>query len=51
MLKILISGFVKKHGLFAILKKAGDIAVSITKSKKDDQNWAKIKKAIDKLDA
>ncbi len=36
MLKLLISKFVKKHGLKAILLKVGDVAVKITKSKKDD---------------
>ena len=46
MLKILIAKFVKKHGLNAILIKVGDIAVKLTKSKKDDVLWAKIKKLL-----
>ena len=51
MLKIAIAKFVKKHGLIPILLKVGDIAVGVTKSKKDDEAWAKIKKVIEKLDA
>lgn len=50
MLKIAISKFVKKHGLIPILLKVGDIAVGVTKTKKDDEVWAKIKKVIDQLD-
>ena len=49
MLKIIIGKFVKKHGLKAILLKVGDIAVKITKSKKDDKAWAKAKKVINSL--
>tara|TARA_Y100000310_G_scaffold333471_1_gene411110 strand:+ start:740 stop:892 length:153 start_codon:yes stop_codon:yes gene_type:complete len=49
MLKVLIAKFVKKHGMIAIIKKVGDIAVKVTKSKKDDEEWAKIKKLIDTL--
>ena len=51
MLKLAIRKFVKKHGLIPILLKVGDIAVKVTKSKKDDEAWAKIKKAIDSLNA
>ena len=50
MLKIAIRKFVKKHGLIPILLKVGDIAVGVTKTKKDDEVWAKIKKVIDQLD-
>ena len=46
MLKILIAKAVAKHGLIPILLKVGDIAVKITKTKKDDKVWAKIKKVI-----
>ena len=46
MLKILIGKFVKKHGLKAILLKVGDIAVKVTKTKKDDEVWAKFKKVL-----
>jgi len=49
MLKLLIGKFVKKHGLKAILLKVGDIAVKITKSKKDDKAWAEVKKVINSL--
>ena len=49
MLKILIGKFVKKHGLKAILLKVGDVAVKITKSKKDDKAWAKVKKVVESL--
>ena len=49
MLKILIAKFVKKHGLKAILLKVGDIAVKVTKTKKDDKAWAKVKKVIESL--
>ena len=49
MLKLLIGKFVKKHGLKAILLKVGDVAVKITKSKKDDKAWAKVKKVVESL--
>jgi len=49
MLKLLLAKAVKKHGLKAILIKAGDIAVKVTKSKEDDKAWAKIKKVIESL--
>ena len=49
MLKILLAKAVKKHGLKAILIKVGDIAVKVTKSKKDDKAWAEIKKVIESL--
>jgi hypothetical protein len=51
MLKIAIRKFVKKHGLLAILLKVGDIAVKVTKSTKDDEAWAKVKKVINELNA
>ena len=49
MLKVLLAKAVKKHGLKAILIKAGDIAVKVTKSKEDDKAWAKIKEVIESL--
>ena len=49
MLKVLLAKAVKKHGLKAILIKAGDIAVKVTKTKEDDKAWAKIKKVIESL--
>ena len=50
MLKLAIRKFVKKHGFIPILLKVGDVAVKVTKSKKDDEVWAKIKKVINDLD-
>ena len=49
MLKMIIGKLVKKHGLKGLLLKLGDVAVSITKSKKDDVAWAKAKKFLEKL--
>ena len=46
MLKILLKKYVKKYGLRAILIKVGDIAVKVTKTKKDDEVWAKFKKVL-----
>ena len=51
MLKLAIRKFVKKHGLIPILLKVGDIAVKVTKSKKDDEAWAKVKKVLNDLNA
>ena len=47
MFKILIAKAVAKHGLIPLLLKVGDAAVKVTKTKKDDKVWAKIKKALD----
>ena len=49
MLKIVIGKLVKKHGLKNLLMKIGDLAVGITKSKKDDEAWAKVKKTLNAL--
>ena len=49
MLKILLAKAVKKHGLIPLLIKVGDIAVKVTKSKKDDKAWVKVKKVIESL--
>ncbi len=49
MLKMVIGKLVKKHGLKNLLIKIGDLAVSITKSKKDDEVWAKVKKTLVEL--
>ena len=49
MLKIVISKLIKKLGLKGLLLKIGDVAVSITKSKKDDEAWAKAKKFLEEL--
>ena len=49
MFKIFIAKAVAKHGLIPLLLKVGDIAVKITKSKKDDKDWAKIKEVVNSL--
>ena len=49
MLKMLLKGFVKKHGLLGAVLKIGDIAVKLTKSRKDDKAWAKVKEFIGNL--
>ena len=46
MLKMLLAKAIKKHGLKAILLKVGDVAVKVTKTKKDDEVWAKLKKVL-----
>ena len=51
MFKIVIGKLVKKHGLLGLLIKVGDFAVSITKTKKDDEAWAKVKKVLNDLNA
>ena len=49
MFKMIIAKAVAKHGLIPLILKVGDIAVKVTKTKKDDKAWAKIKKVINKL--
>jgi len=49
MFKLIIAKAVAKHGLIPLLIKVGDIAVKVTKTKKDDKAWAKIKKVVEKL--
>ena len=49
MLKVLIAKFVAKHGLVPLLLKIGNLAVKVTKSKKDDKAWAKVKKVLASL--
>ena len=49
MFKLLLAKAIKKHGLKAILLKVGDLAVKVTKSKKDDKAWAKVKKVLEGL--
>ena len=46
MFKMYISKLVAKHGLIPLLVKVGDLAVKVTKSKKDDKAWAKVKKVL-----
>ena len=49
MFKIIIAKAVAKHGLIPLLVKVGDIAVKVTKTKKDDKAWAKVKEVIESL--
>ena len=49
MFKLIIAKFVAKHGLIPLLIKAGDIAVKVTKTKKDDKAWAKVKKLLESV--
>ena len=46
MFKLLIAKLVAKHGLVPLLVKVGDLAVKVTKTKKDDKAWAKVKKVL-----
>ena len=49
MIKLLIKRFIKKHGMKKLLMMVGDIAVKATKTKKDDEVWAKFKKVLKAL--
>ena len=49
MFKMIIGRAVAKHGLIPLLIKVGDIAVKVTKTKKDDEAWAKVKKVLKTL--
>jgi len=49
MFKVFISKMVAKHGLIPLLIKVGDAAVKVTKTKKDDKAWAKVKKVLEAL--
>ena len=49
MFKMIIAKAVAKHGLIPLLVNVGDIAVKVTKTKKDDKAWAKVKKVIESL--
>ena len=51
MLKVMIAKAVAKHGLIPLLIKIGDMAVKVTKTKKDDEAWAKVKKLLGELSA
>ena len=42
MFKVYIGKLVAKHGLVPLLVKVGDLAVKVTKTKKDDKAWAKV---------
>ena len=47
MFKALVGTFVAKHGFIPLLLKVGDWAVKATKSKKDDEVWAKVKEVLE----
>ena len=49
MLNLILGRLIKKHGILGVLVVIGDLAVKITKSKKDDKAWAKIRKVIKSL--
>ena len=49
MFKVYIGKLVAKHGLVPLLVKVGDLAVKVTKTKKDDKAWAKVKKVLEAL--
>jgi len=49
MIKLFVAKLVKKHGLKVLLIKIGDIAVKVTKTKKDDELWKKVKKLLASL--
>ena len=49
MLNLILGRLIKKHGVLGVLVVIGDLAVKITKSKKDDKAWDKIKKVIKSL--
>ena len=49
MFKMIIAKAVAKHGLIPLLIKVGDVAVKVTKTKKDDKAWAKVKKVLESL--
>ena len=51
MLKMIIAKAVAKHGLIPLLIKVGDMAVKVTKTKKDDEAWDKVKKLLGELSA
>ena len=49
MLNLILGRLIKKHGVLGVLVVVGDLAVKITKTKKDDKAWAKIRKVIKSL--
>jgi hypothetical protein len=49
MIKLFVVRLVKKYGLKVLLLKIGDMAVKVTKSKKDDELWKKVKKLLASL--
>ena len=49
MLKVLVGKYVAKHGIVPLLLKVGNWAVKATKTKKDDEVWAKVKKVLEEV--
>ena len=49
MINLILGRLIKKHGVLGVLVVIGDLAVKITKTKKDDKAWAKIRKVIKSL--
>tara|TARA_Y100000310_G_scaffold55336_1_gene50757 strand:+ start:215 stop:364 length:150 start_codon:yes stop_codon:yes gene_type:complete len=49
MIQLILGRLIKKHGLLGVLVVVGDLAVKLTKSKKDDKAWAKVRKVIKSL--
>ena len=49
MINLILGRLIKKHGLLGVLVVIGDLAVKLTKSKKDDKAWAKVRKLIKSL--
>jgi len=43
MIKLILGRLIKKHGLLGVLMVIGDMAVKVTKTKKDDKAWEKMK--------
>jgi|TARA_R100000656_G_scaffold65085_1_gene49742 hypothetical protein len=49
MINLILGRLIKKHGLLGVLVVVGDLAVKLTKTKKDDKAWAKVRKVIKSL--
>ena len=49
MLQILLGKWIAKKGGIAVLLMVGNLIVKVTKSKKDDEMWKKIKPIIKKF--
>lgn len=49
MIQIIIAKWILKKGSVAAFLKFGDLLVSITKSKKDDKMWAKVRPIIEEF--
>ena len=49
MIQLILGRLIKKHGLLGVLVVVGDLAVKLTKSKKDDKAWAKVKEVLNSL--